>query len=83
MEQKQDFAFKQIENCIIGERLRYIRKKLSLKAPDVAIYLGVNLETLYRYERGKSSIRLNHAKLLSYLYNISIEDILTGNSTII
>lgn len=64
----------------IGERLRYAREKKNLKQKQVMEMTGgrINNKTLSGYEHGVSEPDLETLKILSNLYEVSI-DWLSGN----
>lgn len=66
---------------LISERLTWARKKKGLKQTDVQVRTGINNKTLSGYENGVSEPDLNTLKLLSELYEVTI-DWLIGKPTI-
>lgn len=63
----------------IGERLKLVRGKRS--GEEFATFLGVHLQTLYRYERGERTPDIDFVQLVSNKENISIEWLISGKGT--
>lgn len=65
----------------LGEKLLDLRKKAGLSQEDVAENLGVSRQTVSKWETNQTVPELIKAKLLSQLYNVSY-DYLISESTI-
>lgn len=64
-----------IDNKVVGERLRQLRKQRKKTMKEVADTLNIPPSTLGMYERGKRrAVDENKYKLCSY-YNVSIDEI--------
>lgn len=57
----------------LGEKLIYLRKKSGLSQEDVAEKLGVSRQTVSKWETDQTVPELIKAKLLSQLYNVSYD----------
>lgn len=57
----------------LGEKLLYLRKKAGLSQEDVAEKLSVSRQTVSKWETDQTVPELNKAKLLSELYNVSYD----------
>lgn len=57
----------------LGERLLYLRKKAGLSQEDVAEKLNVSRQTVSKWETNQTVPELIKAKLLSQLYNVSYD----------
>lgn len=57
----------------LGERLLYLRKKAGLSQEDVAEKLNVSRQTVSKWETNQTIPELIKAKLLSQLYNVSYD----------
>lgn len=63
-------------NVEIGQRIRELRKRRSLKQKVLASYLGMSVSNLSRIERGKKSITIEELCMLSKGLNTSVEYLL-------
>jgi len=63
----------------LGEKLLYLRKKAGLSQEDVAEKLSVSRQTVSKWETDQTVPELNKAKLLSQLYNVSYDYIVSGS----
>ena len=57
----------------LGERLLDLRKKAGLSQEDVAEKLNISRQTISRWETNQTLPELTKAKLLSQLYNVSYD----------
>lgn len=57
----------------LGERLLHLRKKAGLSQEDVAEKLNVSRQTVSKWETNQTVPELIKAKLLSQLYNVSYD----------
>ncbi len=58
------------------ERLKLLRKELKMSQSDIGEFLDI-LQTVYsRYERGHTTIPVEHLIKLADLYNVSVDYIL-------
>lgn len=55
--------------------LKRLRQMRNMSRKNVADMLGVNPESIARYERGERELRLSHAELLAKLYEVPIEEL--------
>lgn len=62
----------------LGEKLLYLRKKSGLSQEDVADKLGVSRQTVSKWETDQTVPELIKAKLLSELYNVSYDYLISG-----
>lgn len=62
----------------IGKFLTLLRKENNLTQKDVAEKLNVSFQSISKWERGNSLQNIETLHELSILYNISIDEILTG-----
>jgi len=63
----------------LGEKLLYLRKKEGLSQEDVADKLGVSRQTVSKWETNQTVPELIKAKLLSQLYNVSYDYLISGS----
>ncbi len=63
----------------LGEKLLYLRKKASLSQEDVAEKLSVSRQTVSKWETDQTVPELIKAKLLSQLYNVSYDYLISGS----
>ncbi|AWB30829.1 helix-turn-helix domain-containing protein [Clostridium botulinum] len=63
----------------LGEKLLYLRKKAGLSQEDVAEKLSVSRQTVSKWETNQTVPELNKAKLLSELYNVSYDYLISEN----
>lgn len=63
----------------LGEKLLYLRKKKGLSQEDVAEKLGVSRQTVSKWETDQTVPELIKAKLLSQLYNVSYDYLISGS----
>jgi putative zinc finger/helix-turn-helix YgiT family protein len=59
---------------LTGEEIRFLRKRLGKKQADLAHEIGVEAETLSRYENGHQPISESNDKLLRFYYVLESED---------
>lgn len=62
----------------LGEKLLDLRKKAGLSQEDVANKLGVSRQTVSKWETDQTVPELIKAKLLSQLYNVSYDYLISG-----
>ena len=62
----------------LGEKLLDLRKKSGLSQEDVAEKLGVSRQTVSKWETDQTVPELIKAKLLSELYNVSYDYLISG-----
>ena len=63
----------------LGEKLLDLRKKEGLSQEDVADKLGVSRQTISKWETDQTVPDLIKAKLLSQLYNVSYDYLISGS----
>ncbi len=63
----------------LGEKLLYLRKQAGLSQEDVAEKLGVSRQTVSKWETDQTVPELIKAKLLSQLYNVSYDYLISGS----
>ncbi|WP_312643842.1 helix-turn-helix transcriptional regulator [Hydrogenoanaerobacterium sp.] len=63
----------------LGEKLLQLRKMEGLSQEDVAEKLGVSRQTVSKWETDHTVPELVKAKLLSQLYNVSYDYLISGN----
>ncbi len=63
----------------LGEKLLYLRKKAGLSQEDVAEKLSVSRQTVSKWETNQTVPELIKAKLLSQLYNVSYDYLISGS----
>lgn len=63
----------------LGEKILDLRKKAGLSQEDVADKLGVSRQTVSKWETDQTVPELIKAKLLSQLYNISYDYLISGS----
>lgn len=64
---------------LLGEKLLNLRKKAGLSQEDVADKLGVSRQTVSKWETDQTVPELAKVKLLSQLYNISYNYLISGS----
>lgn len=62
-----------------GTNIAILRDQLGITQTELARDLGVAKETVCRWERNKTSIRMSHVRKMVELYGISEDDILSSN----
>lgn len=67
------------ETMSLGENLLYLRKKSGLSQEDVAEKLGVSRQTISKWETNQTIPELIKAKLLSQLYNVSYDSLISAS----
>lgn len=63
-------------NIEIGLKIRKLRKGKGLTTTDLGRYLGVSQQQVSRYERGVSVVCLPVLEKLSFLFHVSINQLL-------
>jgi len=63
----------------LGEKLLDLRKKAGLSQEDVAEKLGVSRQTVSKWETDQTVPELIKAKLLSQLYSVSYDYLISGS----
>ncbi|WP_346938825.1 helix-turn-helix transcriptional regulator [uncultured Clostridium sp.] len=63
----------------LGEKLLYLRKKAGLSQEDVAEKLSVSRQTVSKWETDQTVPELIKAKLLSQLYTVSYDYLISGS----
>ena len=66
----------------IGERLRRLRKKSGLTQEKLADAVGVSLLTLFRWEKGERSPRIDEIKALAKALGVSEADLLNDTPSV-
>lgn len=64
----------------LGEKLLDLRKKAGLSQEEVADKLGVTRQTVSKWETDQTVPELIKAKLLSQLYNVSYDYLISGSA---
>lgn len=64
------------------ERLRMLRKEKELSQEKLAEKLGISRQAISKWESGQSYPDINNLVSLSYLYEISLDELLKGNSVV-
>ena len=64
---------------LLGEKLLDLRKKAGLSQEDVASKLGVTRQTVSKWETDQTVPELVKAKLLSQLYNVGYDYLISGS----
>lgn len=62
----------------LGEHLKYYRKQNQLSQQDLADKLKVSRQSISRWEQNKSYPDLDNLVLLAKIYQISVEELVTG-----
>jgi len=60
--------------ALTGEEIRFLRKRLGMKAVDFAKALGLEPETLSRIENNKQPASEQSDKLIRFFYALSVKD---------
>jgi len=63
----------------LGEKLLYLRKQSGLSQEEVAEKLAVSRQTVSKWETNQTVPELIKAKLLSQLYNVSYDYLISGS----
>ena len=63
----------------LGNRLLNLSKKSGLSQEDVAEKLNISRQTISKWEMDQTVPELNKAKLLSQIYNVSYDYLVSGN----
>lgn len=63
---------------MVGERIKSLRKKLGLTQSQLGEKLGVHANTISMYEKGNRNIPTKTLKILSEIFNVSIDFLLNG-----
>lgn len=64
-----------------GEEIRFLRKRAGIKSSAFAKLLGVESETLSRYENGKQVASESIDKLIRFAYALNCDDVELSNTT--
>ncbi|WPC42780.1 helix-turn-helix transcriptional regulator [Clostridium sp. JS66] len=64
----------------LGEKLLNLRKKAGLSQEDVSDKLGVSRQTVSKWETDQTVPELIKVKLLSQLYNVSYDYLISGSN---
>lgn len=67
---------------ILEEKLITLRKSKGLSQDDLANKLDVTRQAVYKWEAGQATPDINKLKILSSLYNVSIDNLLNNNEEI-
>ena len=67
---------------ILEEKLVVLRKSLGLSQDDLASKLDVSRQAVYKWETGQAVPEISKLKVLSSLYNVSIDNLLNNNEDI-
>lgn len=59
----------------IGKRIRRIRKAKLLSAPDLAKLMGVSKQMMFRYETGKSAMKLELVSRAAKILDVSMSSL--------
>ena len=72
------------QNRLIGNRLRKIRECAEITRSDVADYIGVSEQQIYKYETGKSEIKFQTmVEIANYLNKPILEFIVDDDGNVI
>ena len=69
-----------VKNMGLDERLYQLRKQKGLTQADVAEKLGISRQAVSRWEIGAAIPTLENIKILSELFDVSVEYLLQGDS---
>ena len=69
-----------MENQILGENIRYFRKRAVLSQAELAELLDVSTMTISRIENGCVEIKAVYLLKMAEIFEVEIQDILSGNS---
>ena len=64
---------------MLAENIKKLRKLKKLTQNDLAERLGVNRSAIGAYEEGRAEPRLSTLRLLSALFECSLDDLVLGN----
>lgn len=56
-----------------GDNLKKIREEQSYETTEIAKYLGVRRETVWRWEENKSKPRARQIRMLAKLFKVDVE----------
>jgi transcriptional regulator with XRE-family HTH domain len=56
-----------------GDNLKKIREEQSYETAEIAKYLGVRRETVWRWEENKSKPRARQIRMLAKLFKVDVE----------
>lgn len=62
---------------LIGSKLKMLREEYSYTQEELASYFNDNISLIYEWEDGKREPTLSEGKILSKLYGISLDEILS------
>lgn len=68
---------------LLEEKLITLRKSQGLSQEDLAYKLDVSRQSVYKWESGQATPDISKLKVLSLLYNVSIDNLLNNNEDII
>ncbi len=68
---------------ILEEKLIVLRKSQGLSQEDLASKLDVSRQAVYKWETGQAVPEISKLKLLSSLYNVSLDNLLDNNQDIV
>ncbi len=66
-----------MSNKIIGKKLKKLRMEAKYSCQEVARYFNNNVETIEMWEKGELQPNVEQILILSYLYGISIDEIMS------
>lgn len=64
-------------DCLIGERLRFYRKKRGLTQVSLSAMIGISAQQIQKYEIGKNRISASRIKQLAEILDIPVHYFLT------
>lgn len=68
-----------MERQIIGDNIRFLRKKAILSQSELGEMIGVTGMTISRIESGRGKINMDYLILIAEKLHVRVEDILTEN----
>ena len=68
-----------MERQIIGDNIRFLRKKAILSQSELGEMIGVTGMTISRIESGRGKINMDYLILIAEKLHVRVEDILTKN----
>lgn len=81
MENQEQKKRRRPKRSRVGENIRMLRRKRGWSLADVAMFTQIPEPTLQQYEEGISMVPADRLKILSTLFGVSIDYLVTGEDS--